>query len=555
MKIAVLSNVNLEPVNRLLMRIEDIEVFETEGYGNELGVLLNRESALYTFNPEIIFLFIDVMELIGHELDLQIAESKIGEWFELFENSLQGNIIYYVSDAYVYGTEMGVIWDRCLKLSIEYVWMKKLKKTLENHSGIRCFYYSEMVNRIGEENTFSKKMWYMGRVLHSLDFHKILVKEIEHRINLETKVCKKVLLLDLDNTLWRGLAGEHDNVPIMLSDDGIGLAYKNFQRVLKQMQLQGVVLGVVSKNNKDDAMDIIINHPHMILREKDFSVIKINWKNKNENIVEIANELNIGMESIVFVDDNPLEQALVKETLPEVVVPEFPSRPEELTSFMSSIYHEFFEKPVITQEDANKTEQYQKNRERKNLLEKSIDFDSYLNNLDMNLIRVSPEEYKERFVQLVNKTNQFNLTTRRFSEQQVSEIIQNKDEDVFLYRLTDKFGDNGIVVAAIVEFGNEARISEFTMSCRVMNRQIENAVIEDMENAARERGYQVLFAAYKPSKKNKPVESLYPSLGYKRNKKLVDGSIEYLIQLEQPLTRKYHLTRGVENARKNYCDY
>lgn len=291
MKVALLSNVNLDPINRLLRGMQEIEVYEMQGYGNELGILLNKESALYNFNPEIVFLVVDIMEIIDHELDLQIAESKIAEWFTLFENSLQSNIIYYVSDTYMYGIEMGAVWDKSLKVRVESLWSNFLKNIIEKHSGIRYFYYSHLVNKLGETNAFSEKMWYMGKIPHSSEFHNALAQEIWHNIDVESRTFKKVLLLDLDNTLWRGLAGEHNNNPIVLSNDGIGLAYKNFQRVLKQMQLQGVILGIVSKNNESDAMDIISNHPHMILRENDFSIIKINWENKNDNIVQITNEL------------------------------------------------------------------------------------------------------------------------------------------------------------------------------------------------------------------------------------------------------------------------
>lgn len=546
MKVALLSNVNLDPINRLLRGMQEIEVYEMQGYGNELGILLNKESALYNFNPEIVFLVVDIMEIIDHELDLQIAESKIAEWFTLFENSLQSNIIYYVSDTYMYGIEMGAVWDKSLKVRVESLWSNFLKNIIEKHSGIRYFYYSHLVNKLGETNAFSEKMWYMGKIPHSSEFHNALAQEIWHNIDVESRTFKKVLLLDLDNTLWRGLAGEHNNNPIVLSNDGIGLAYKNFQRVLKQMQLQGVILGIVSKNNESDAMDIISNHPHMILRENDFSIIKINWENKNDNIVQITNELNIGLDSIVFIDDNPAERTLIKETLPEITVPEFPARPEELASFITNIYRLYFEKPVITDEDRGKTEQYQANRKRNSLIEKSIDFDSYLDSLNMNLIRVVPERHKERFAQLMNKTNQFNLTTMRYSEQDISEIILNADKEVFLYKVTDKFGDNGIVVAAIVEYGDEAKISEFTMSCRVMGRYIENAIIEDMENAVRNRGYDALVGIYKPTPKNKPVENLYPTLGYKSKAKQVDGSIKYIIDLNQPLTRQYHLIKTNE---------
>lgn len=546
MKIALLSNVNMDPVNRLLKSVSGLEVYETQGYGNELGTLLNKEAPLYDFGPDMVFLIIDVMETIGHELNEQIAEDKIYEWFALFESSLQNDIIYNLSDAYVYGLEMGVVADKSIKLKIESIWSNHLGQLMKRHPNVRLFEYRELIESIGELQAFSKKMWYMGKILHSSEFHKVLAETIVHKKEIESSTPKKVLLLDLDNTLWRGLAGEHSNEPIVLSDDGIGLAYKNLQRVIRQMKMQGVILGIVSKNNKDDAMEIISNHPHMVLHESDFAVMKINWENKNDNIVKIAEELNLGLDAFVFFDDNPAERTLIKETIPEVIVPEFPKRPEELSDFMTNIYHRYFEKPVITNEDRKKTEQYQANQMRKSLQAQAVDFDSYLEGLEMSLIRISPKGHTDRLTQLMNKTNQFNLTTQRFSEQEVTAVIQDEKKEIFLYQVTDKFGDNGIVAAAIVDYEKDAVVSEFTMSCRVMGRHIENAIVEDMENAARNRGYGTLTGVYKPTEKNKPVENLYLSLGYEEREKKDDGSIYYSIELSQSLTRHYRLTKSNE---------
>lgn len=548
MKAALISNVNITPVNRLLKGMQDFDIYDSQGYGNELGVLLNRESPLYDFQPEAVFIVIDVMEIICHNFVFEEAETKINEWFALFKNAIKDNILYFISDAYLYGFEMEIVWNKGFKPRVEAAWLSNLQKLTEEYSNIRSLSYSRLIQRIGEANAFSPKMWYMGKVLHSAAFHKALAEEIKHRAKVEKRQPKKVLLLDLDNTLWRGLAGEHDNTPIILSDDGVGLAYKNFQRSIRQLRMQGVVLGIVSKNNEKDAMGIIANHPHMVLREDDFAVTRINWENKADSIVQIAHELNVGLDSIVFIDDNRAEQALVREALEEVAVPDFPERPEELTAFISGIYRDYFEKSVITGEDREKTNQYRANKERKKLLDLSVDFDGYLDSLDMKLYRVNPKKNKERFAQLMNKTNQFNLTARRFSGQEISKIIGSNDTEVFLYRVADKFGDNGIVIAAIVEFGREAIITEFTMSCRVMGRRIEDAVIEDMENAARARSYRELIGVYKPTDKNKPVQNLYSSFGYKERKVYDDGTAEYAVSLGGSLARNYHLARVNEEG-------
>lgn len=543
MKIALLSNVNMDPVNRQLNNILNVKVYESYGYGNELEVLLNRKSPFYDFNPELTFVIIDVMELIQHDLDIINAKKKIKQWFALFENAINENNIYYLSDAYLYGLEMELVWDKDIKRRIENIWCDNLLSLVERNFNVRVFHYSRMIQKIGEENAFSIKMWYMGKILHSTTFHKELVEEIKHCMDVERRQPKKVLLLDLDNTLWRGLAGEHDITPIVLSEDGIGLAFKNFQRSILQLKKQGVILGIVSKNNEGDVLDIIENHPHMVLHLCDFAIKKINWKNKTENIVQIVNELNVGLDSIVFMDDNPVEQTLVREALPEVTVLDFPDRPEELTVFISEIYHMFFEKAVITDEDKAKTAQYQANYERKNFQESSINFEGYLDSLEMKLYRVDPNKNKDRLVQLVNKTNQFNLTTRRFTESEISKIIDDNKYEVFLYRVVDRFGDNGIVVVAIIEYGVEAVIVEFAMSCRVMGRKIEDAIIDELEKCARARGYNELIGVCKPTEKNKPVQDLYTSFGYKKRIVYDDGKSEYSMLLSTNLSRKIHIKK------------
>ncbi len=544
MKIAILSNVNTDPVNRLLKGKEGIEVYESRGFGNELGVLLNGNSPLYEFNPDEVFMVMDLMEVISHSLDLIVAKDKIDEWFGNFEASLDDNRIYYVSDAYLYGKEIKACSDVLLKSDLESRWNNALKSLMGIHSNVRAFAYRTLIENLGEGKAFSDKMWYMGKILHSTDFHRALAAEIVSVVNRDARVPKKALLLDLDNTLWGGLAGENDITPITLSDSGVGLAYKNFQRVIRQMRFEGVALGIVSKNNDSDALEIINKHPHMALREEDFSILKINWLDKATNIAEVAKELNVGLDSLVFVDDNPAERDLIKEALPMVSVPDFPDKAENLADFAINLYNDYFAKNVVTSEDRKKTEDYKANAKRNELKAVAVDFNSYLEGLEMKLIRVPAVDNKDRFEQLVNKTNQFNLTTMRFSASDVSEVLSDKGKEVFLYKVVDKFGDNGIVVVGILDFTERALISEFTMSCRVMGRNIENAIVEDFENAARKRGYDTLYAKYNPTAKNKPVADLYDKLGYEVLKKDADGSVEYKIDLKNNLARDYRLTRA-----------
>ncbi|MCM1063274.1 MAG: HAD-IIIC family phosphatase [Eubacterium sp.] len=542
MKIAVLSNVNMNALIRLLAREADVEIYEPEGYGNELGLLYDKGSSYHIFDARVTFLLMDLMELIGGEIAPAVATEKIQTWFGQLSGALDPKRIYYVSDAYLWGYGPETAEDYGIKRRIENIWMECLDKLIQGHDNVRAFPYAHMIEQMGEENAFSRKMWYMGKILLSNDAQKRLCGLLLHKARVESRTPRKILFLDLDNTLWGGLAGENDITPVNLSEDHAGLAYKNLQRVISQMQKQGVLLGIISRNNPRDALDIIETHPHMVLRSDSFAVKKINWDPKDKNIAEACAELNIGVDSAVFFDDSASERELVKTMLPDVAVPDFPDRPEDLAEAMTGIYHTFFEKAHITAEDQNKTAQYVQNAQRAAYLEQAESFEGYLKGLEMSLIREDPKAGAERFLQLVNKTNQFNLTTVRYTAAELAEILENPEKRVFLYRVTDRFGDNGQVAALIVDVsGDVSVIEEFTMSCRVMGKHIEHAIITDVEHDLSEAGFEKLKGIYIPTAKNAPVANLYEDLGYMKCGEREDGGVEYQIEIAKAPKRMYHV--------------
>ncbi|MDL2301546.1 HAD-IIIC family phosphatase [Lachnospiraceae bacterium OttesenSCG-928-D06] len=510
-KIALLSNINLSFVIRMLK--QHYEIYEGEGYGNELGELLNPESSYNQFAPQITVFVIDLMELIEH--DLEENGSRMDEWFAKFSAGMNDNGVYFISDACLSGAELEVFHDRGIKGKLEEMWLERLISLCEKKSNVEILPYSKTLEELGLENAFSQKMWYMGHMLHSKDAQDRICKLIMDQIMFHTRVPKKVLLLDLDNTLWGGLAGEHNITPIILSSEHTGLAYKNLQRVIGLMEKQGVILGIVSKNNEEDAMEIISNHAHMVLKPEQFAIKRINWKDKHENIIEIANELNLGLDSFVFFDDSKVERALVKKMLPEVTVPDFPEEAAMLPSKMAEIHKEYFAKATITKEDLEKTEQYAANAKRTALQGKSTDYESYLRELDIHIYREDPKENKERLLQLLNKTNQFNLTSRRYEMTEIQELLQDETTHVFLYRVTDCFGDNGIVAVGIVRhIEEEAVITDLVMSCRVMGRRIEYGIMEDIENTLMKEGAEAIRGIFCPTAKNKPVAEFYEKMEY-----------------------------------------
>ncbi len=540
MKAAVLSNVNMNALIRLLGR--KVETCQIEGYGNELGILMDPDSSYREFDADYTFLFLDLMELIEHDLDPERAAGRVAGWFDSLEGALRPEKIYYISDAYLWGPELSVVQDPGRKAALEGIWQKRLEDLCGRHGNVRILPWRRLAESMGEENCFSLKMWYMGKILLSNEAQKRLCGLILEMLDREARVPKKLLLLDLDNTLWGGLAGEKDHTPIELSEEHSGLAYKNLQRVILQMRRQGVLLAIVSKNNEADVAEILEGHPHMVLRPGDFVAKRINWAPKHENIRAIAEELNLGLESFVFWDDNPAERQLVKELLPQVEVPDFPERPEDLAPAMAAVYERYFAKPVLTAEDREKTAQYAANAARRQVQESAGSYEEYLKNLEIQAVRVKPQLYVERLAQLMNKTNQFNLTTRRYTRAQVEELVRDPGRRVYLYRVADRFGDNGIVAAAVADCtGDVPVLEEFVMSCRVMGKRIEDALVEDMERALREEGFGQLRGRYYPTAKNGPVERLYERLGYEKTADLEQGGREYEIQLENIPKRMYYV--------------
>ena len=511
-RIALLSNVNMNALIRMLKK--DAEVYEAEGYGNELGILMNPASSYHAFAPEVTFVVMDLMELLEHELDIESAKSRVENWFGAFEGAMKDSCVYYISDAYLWGLETEAACVFTDTVALERIWDEALGALSERHANVRILPYRRMITMLGEENAFSPKMWYMGRILLSGEAQKRLAALIAEKLKLEYRTPKKVLVLDLDNTLWGGLAGEHDNTPIQLSEEHGGLAYKNLQRVILQMEKQGVILAIASKNNPEDAEAILGSHPHMVLRPEHFAAKYINWNPKNENLMNMAAELNLGLDSFVFWDDNPQERLLVQQTLSEVTVPDFPEKAEDLAPVMTAIYHEYFEKAVLTAEDKDKTSQYADNARRAALQKSAVSFEDYLKQLKIVVTRVNAAEHVARLEALINKTNQFNLTTRRHTLSEVQEMIQNPNKRVFVYRVEDCFGDNGIVAAVIVDVTEVPLIEEFVMSCRVMGKNVEYGIIEHVEQSLRKEGARYLRGRYIPTAKNQPVAELYTQLGF-----------------------------------------
>ena len=336
----------------------------------------------------------------------------------------------------------------------------------------------------------------------------------------------KCLVLDLDNTLWGGVIGDDGLDGIVLGQGSpLGEAYVDVQRYARDLCKRGVILAVCSKNDEANALEPFDKHPEMVLRRGDISAFIANWNDKATNIREIAEALNIGLDLMVFFDDNPFERTLVRRELPAVAVPEIGEEPSRFAQILADAG--YFEAVNITQEDRERTSLYQSNAAREASRKSATDLPSYLRSLDMKLHWSRFDRVGlQRIVQLINKTNQFNLTTRRYSEADVLSVMANNRAFGLQLRLIDRFGDNGIISIIIGKMngGDDLLIDTWLMSCRVLGRQVEPTTLNLVAAQAQGLGARRLIGEYRPTKKNGMVREHYSRLGFTPLDTAEDGS-------------------------------
>ena len=326
---------------------------------------------------------------------------------------------------------------------------------------------------------------------------------------------RKCLVLDLDNTLWGGVIGDDGLEGIQLGQGtAIGEAYVAFQRYAHRLSRRGIILAVCSKNDEENAGEPFAKHPDMVLQSGDIACFIANWQDKATNLRSVATRLNIGLDALVFVDDNPFERNLVRQELPEVAVPEMPEDP---SLYAQTIAHAgYFEALSITGEDRERSAQYQANLARQELRSKATDLEGYLRGLQMELlVRRFDAVGLPRITQLINKTNQFNLTTRRYTEEEIRALAVDEAVIPLQFRLLDRFGDNGIIAILIGKcIAGVVEIDTWLMSCRVLGREVEQACLNAMALAAHAAGANRLIGEFRPTAKNGMVRDLYQRLGF-----------------------------------------
>ena len=358
-----------------------------------------------------------------------------------------------------------------------------------------------------------QKMYYIAKMPLSTKILPQVAKQVIDVIKAIRGRLKKCIILDLDNTLWGGVIGDDGLENIQIGELGIGHAFSQFQMWLKELRKRGIILAVCSKNEEKTAKEPFIKHPEMILRLDDISMFVANWEDKVSNIQQIQSTLNIGMDSIVFFDDNPFERNLVKSNIPDICVPDLPEDPAQYLEYIKSL--NLFETASYSEADKDRTKQYQEEIGRVSAQKQFSSYSEYLESLEM-VAEAKPFDtfHFSRIAQLTQRSNQFNLRTVRYTEQEVAQLAGSKEHLTLYFTLKDKFGDYGLISVVVMDKQQDTLfISEWLMSCRVLKRGMEEFIIDEIMQTAKKYGYSKVTAEYIRTAKNNMVSDLYDQLG------------------------------------------
>jgi len=355
------------------------------------------------------------------------------------------------------------------------------------------------------KRAFNPKLWHMGKIAFGNDVFAAAVRDLKAALRGITGQARKLIVVDLDDTLWGDIVGDVGRDHLRLGGhDPIGEAYVQFQRALRALTNRGLLLAVVSKNEESTALDAIDNHPEMVLRRDDFAGWRINWQDKAQNLADLVAELNLGLQSVVFIDDNPVERDRVRAAFPEVLVPEWPPDPMLYASSLMSL--DCFDTATVSGEDSSRAAMYVAERKRRDLKGGISSVEDWLKSLETT-VTVEPltDVNRERTVQLLNKTNQMNLSTRRLTEAELTAWVQDPRHSLWTFRVADKFGESGLTAIASCSVESDTvRIVDFVLSCRVMGRKVEETMLHTVIEYARVNGARQVAAVLLPTEKNKP---------------------------------------------------
>ena len=507
----------------------------TTGYDQALQDSVSPDSALTRFQPDAVLIALDwrSLPLLPCPGDAKAAESAIDatlDYLDTIRNAIRHNtgaVSIVQNLATPPETTFGSL-DRILEGTLRFLIdgvNAGLAKRLRGSSDL-LYDVAGLAGTVGFANWNSPSEWNLAKLPFSQALLPLYADHVCRLLAALRGRSRRCLILDLDNTLWGGVIGDDGLKGIQIgSGDAVGEAYLTFQQYVLSLRQRGIVLAVSSKNEDETARMPFRQHPDMLLQEKDFAIFQANWNDKASNIRAIADTLALGLDAMVFVDDNPFERNLVREALPEVAVPELPEDPADYARTLSAAG--YFEAVSFSEEDVKRASYYAGNAQRATMERQVGDVATYLASLEMEIdFRPFDEAGRARITQLINKSNQFNLTTRRYNEAQVAHFEADAKVLTLQVRLRDKLGDNGMISVVICSASADDvwEIDTWLMSCRVLGRRVEEAVLHELVDHARRRGASRLRGVYCPTNRNKLVEQHYAKLGFTQIQTREDSS-------------------------------
>lgn len=535
-KVAFLSSFTINGIEEAL-RVKCAEsdiacATYTCGYGQYNQDIFNQSSKLYEFSPDITFIIIDTRTVMSTLFYTPYAtpvnerrsyiDKRVADFVNLvriFKNRTDSKLVLTNCSIPTY-SPYGICEGKSeygLREMV-YDFNAKLSDAFRSDPQVFLFDFNSFVSKYGEVNVLDYRQFLVGDIKVSLSHIPHLAEELMGYIKANLGVNRKCIVLDLDNTLWGGIIGEDGFDRIDLSLKPPGMAFVEFQRVLLALYQRGIILAINSRNNEDEALKVIREHPYMVLREENFATMKINWSDKISNIKEIAEELNIGLESIVYFDDDPINRELMSKAIPQIMTVSLPYDPSLYASTLMRIND--FNTLAVTSEDMKRGQMYKQEQKRIELKNSVSNVEDFLKQLEIKVTMKKANNFTiPRIAQLTLKTNQFNLTTRRYQEEDVQTFASDQNKLIGCAQTKDKFGDSGITGVYIVNKNpaeKEWFIDTFLLSCRAMGRGIEDVMLGYILNKAKEEGIIKVKAEFIPTKKNKPCEQLLPDFGFQK---------------------------------------
>ena len=525
-KISILSNITINQIKEILdysLKLNGIRSKINIGQYDNIIQEVSKHS-----QSDLVIIFFELANLKEnfHTKINLVSEKELREFTDFFKSTIdmilsnlkKTPLVLFNKFSPLIFSSFALEKNRLEKISEEL--NIYLEKKIDNN--VKIIDIDKLISNLGINQSVDMRLFYGAKSLYSINFYKSYSEFINPIILSSLGKMKKALIFDCDNTLWHGILGEDGYKNIKMGDDSYeGRIFQQIQEKALELYDKGIFICLCTKNNYDDVIEVISKHKDMRLKKENFSVIKSNWKNKVDNIIEIGKELNVGLDSLVFIDDSDFELEFVKKKLPEVrlfKVPQDISKYYYLFNKEIQIFYKFNQ----TQEDKIRNIDFKNQLKRKKLRTKFTKIEGYLNSLNIKItINLNDKKNISRISQMTLKTNQFNLTTRRYSEKQIKNFLTNKKYLIFTLLLKDKFGDSGITGLAILKIekpNNSSVIDTFLLSCRIIGRNVEYAFMNFIISYLKKKKINLVRSNYIRSKKNDQVKNFYEQCSFEIEK-------------------------------------